>query len=351
MAFLNRRVFGFLTLIALVAVLTAVWLWQQKLEQPLSVNKAIVYDVVPGVGANAVIADLVQKEVLPESWPLKIWLKLNPEQAALKAGEYRIPEGINAYQLMALLSSGDTIRYQVTLPEGIRFTEALAILQQQEKLTVKTSEMSPQEVMQQLTGLPESERPHHEGQLFPDTYQYHKGISDLQILTRAYRKMQRVLDEEWQQADKAGLPYQNAYDVLIMASIIEKETGVPDERSRIAGVFVSRLEKGMRLQTDPTVIYGLGDRYQGDITRRHLREKTAYNTYRINGLPPTPIALPGREAIHAALNPLQDGSLYFVARGDGSHKFSKTLAEHNRAVRHYQIYKRRQNYQSTPTDN
>ncbi len=349
MAFLNRRILGAVFAVAVIGVVGFVMYWQQLLERPLPIKESLVYEVKPGLGANQVMAQLQAKEVLSEVWPLKVWLKLNPEKGLLKAGEYNIPAGLNSYELIALLASGKTVQYQVTLPEGLNFAEALQLLQQQAKLTVKTTDLTIPEIMQKVSGKPLEEIEHHEGRFFPDTYQYHKGVTDLQILKRAYGKMKRVLEEEWQKADKTNLPYKNAYEALIMASIVEKETGVPDERSRIAGVFVQRLEKRMRLQTDPTVIYGLGDRYQGNITRSHLKEKTAYNTYRINGLPPTPIALPGRDAIHAALNPLKEGDLYFVARGDGSHKFSKSLEEHNRAVRHYQIYKRKQDYQSAPT--
>lgn len=349
MAFLNRRIIGAVLAAGVITALGLVMYWKQLLERPLPVNEPLVYEVKSGLGAHQVMAQLQAQGILPETWPLKIWLKINPEKGRLKAGEYQIPAGLDAYELMALLTSGKTVQYQVTLPEGLNFAEALQLLQQQEKLTIKTADLSVPEIMHQVSGKPLEEVEHHEGRFFPDTYQYHKGVTDLQILKRSYDKMNRVLEEEWQKADKAALPYKNAYEALIMASIVEKETGVPEERSRIAGVFVQRLEKRMRLQTDPTVIYGLGDRYQGNITRRHLKEKTAYNTYRINGLPPTPIALPGREAIHAALHPLKEGDLYFVARGDGSHKFSKTLEEHNKAVRHYQIYKRKQDYQSAPS--
>ncbi|SEF49829.1 endolytic transglycosylase MltG [Oceanospirillum linum] len=348
MFFLNRRVIAALAGVAVLIPLLSFVYWKQLLQQPLPLSESMIYDVKSGFGAHHVMAELNAEGILPDTWPLKIWLKINPEKAQLKAGEYRIPAGISAYELMGLLTSGKTVQYQVTLPEGLNFSEALQLLQQQEKLAVKTRDMSIADIMQWVSGKSASAVEHHEGRFFPDTYQYHKGMTDLQILKLAYEKMNRVLNDEWQKADQAALPYSNAYEALIMASIVEKETGVPEERSRIAGVFVQRLEKRMRLQTDPTVIYGLGDRYQGNITRSHLKEKTAYNTYRINGLPPTPIALPGRDAIHAALNPLKEGELYFVARGDGSHKFSKTLQEHNKAVRHYQIYKRKQNYQSSP---
>ncbi|KJS28084.1 MAG: aminodeoxychorismate lyase, partial [Pseudomonas sp. BRH_c35] len=187
---------------------------------------------------------------------------------------------------------------------------------------------------------------HPEGRFFPDTYRFTRGTSDADLLRRAYARLEQVLEEEWQQRAE-GLPYKDAYQALIMASIIEKETGVPGERGEIAGVFVRRLARGMLLQTDPTVIYGMGEKYKGRITRTDLRTPTPYNTYTNAGLPPTPIAMVGREAIHAALHPADGTSLYFVARGDGSHVFSDTLNQHNRAVREYQL-KRRADYRSSP---
>ena len=187
---------------------------------------------------------------------------------------------------------------------------------------------------------------HPEGRFFPDTYLFTSSETDLDLLRRAFERMEEVLATEWQ-AKAENLPYDSPYEALIMASIVERETGAVHEREEVAGVFVRRLEKGMRLQTDPTVIYGMGEKYQGRITRKDLRTHTDYNTYRIDGLPPTPIALPGREAIHAALNPAEGDTLYFVARGDGTHKFSKTLAEHQKAVRAFQL-NRRSDYRSSP---
>jgi UPF0755 protein len=185
-----------------------------------------------------------------------------------------------------------------------------------------------------------------EGRFFPDTYRFVRGMSDADLLKKAYDRLDEVLAKEWNQRS-ADVPYKDPYQALIMASLVEKETGVPQERRQIAGVFVRRMEMGMLLQTDPTVIYGLGDRYNGKLTRAHLKEPTPYNTYMIAGLPPTPIAMVGREAIHAALNPANGNSLYFVARGDGSHVFSDDLDAHNNAVREFQI-NRRADYRSSP---
>jgi len=186
-----------------------------------------------------------------------------------------------------------------------------------------------------------------EGWFYPDTIVFSEGTSDIALLQQGKKKMEEVLSAEWQ-ARAENLPYESPYEALVMASIVEKETGRAEERQEIAGVFVRRLNKGMRLQTDPTVIYGLGDSFQGNLRHRHLRADTPYNTYTRHGLPPSPIALPGQDAIHAALNPASGDTLFFVAKGDGSHYFSKTLAEHERAVNEYQRLKRRKDYRSSP---
>ncbi|MBB1487469.1 endolytic transglycosylase MltG [Oceanospirillum sediminis] len=347
--FYKRSVLILLSVLLFLAVsaLAGFLYWKKMLAAPLPIQNSVIFELQKGAGVNQALRALKREGILEHRWPLRLWLKLYPQKYVLRAGEYRIPKGINAHALLDILTSGKPVQYQITLPEGLSFKEVLALLQQQAKLDVRTHDMKTGDIMQAAAGKDYRDL-HPEGQFFPDTYQFHKGVTDLHILKTAYSKMQQVLKEEWDQADQKKLPYKSAYDALIMASIVEKETGVPDERARIAGVFVTRLQKKMRLQTDPTVIYGLGERFKGNLTRTHLKEKTAYNTYRINGLPPTPIAMPGRGAIHAALNPEKDGSLYFVAKGDGSHVFSRTLAAHNRAVREYQIYKRKQNYQSSP---
>ncbi len=245
-------------------------------------------------------------------------------------------------QLLDRFNRGDVVRYQITFPEGWTFRQWLSHLASVEQFA-EIAELSGEQVMA-AAGINQA---HPEGWLFPDTYSYTLSDGAVDILARAHRKMVDVLDQAWTGRDM-GLPYRSAYEALIMASIVEKETGLAEERSTIAGVFVRRLNKGMRLQTDPTVIYGLGDAYKGNITRAHLKTLTAYNTYRINGLPPTPIAMPSAAAIDAALHPQPGTSLYFVARGDGGHYFSDSLEQHQKAVRQYQINQRAVNYQSAP---
>jgi UPF0755 protein len=232
--------------------------------------------------------------------------------------------------VLGRITSGQVVQHPVTLVEGWTFRQAINAIDAQGRYSGALSGLTDEELMAEL-GYP-GEYP--EGRLFPDTYRFPRDTPRLAVLRRAFERMEQVLAEEWESRSD-GLPLDTPYEALILASIIEKETGAAWERPEIAGVFVRRLRKGMRLQTDPTVIYGMGERYEGRIRRADLREATPYNTYVIDGLPPTPIALPGRAAINAALNPADGDSLYFVSRGDGTHVFSATLDEHNRAVRRY----------------
>jgi UPF0755 protein len=244
--------------------------------------------------------------------------------------------------MLHLLQSGKVIHYQVTLPEGITLQRALDILARQAELEHVLEGPEDARILELI-------KPHTlpEGLIFPDSYHYARAATDWEIVQRAHGDMQSVLQREWR-ARAPDLPYETPYEALIMASIIERETGLAQEREQIAGVFVRRLHKGMRLQTDPTVIYGLGSDYKGNLRRKHLADDSnPYNSYRHGGLPPTPIALPGRAAIHAALHPAAGDALYFVARGDGGHVFSATLAEHEQAVRKYQL-RRRKDYRSSP---
>ena len=259
----------------------------------------------------------------------------------IHVGEYVIKQNSSAAQLLNKLVSGDVVRYQVTLPEGITLEAALVLLAQAPALTPVVSGLDDPQILALIAPytLPE-------GLFLPETYQYTKGDTDLSVLQRAHVALLVSLEAAWQ-GRAAGLPLNSPYEALILASIVERESGVPSELSRIAGVFARRLDSRMRLQTDPTVIYGLGRRYEGNLTRAHLRDgSNLWNTYKISGLPPTPTALPGVAAITAVMHPAVEKAVYFVAKGDGSHAFANTLAEHESNVRRYQL-KRKKNYRST----
>jgi UPF0755 protein len=332
----------FLSVLALLGVLAFNEI-ERRWQQPLAISQdGHALTIAAGDSLRGVVNKLHGEGIV--SYPNLVvlygrWTGLDQQ---IKRGEYLLTPGLTAQSLLLLLQSGKVIQYQVTLPEGITLARAVEILGRQV------------EVQQVLTG-PDDQRitatiePQQaaEGLFFPDSYRFDRGTTDLQLLQRAHTSMLEVLEQEWQ-GREPNLPYETAYEALIMASIIERETGLPEERQQIAGVFVRRLQKGMRLQTDPTVMYGLGSGFDGNLRRKHLADDSnVFNTYRHRGLPPTPIALPGRAAIHAALHPAQGKTLFFVARGDGGHQFCETLAEHERAVRKYQL-QRRQDYRSSP---
>jgi len=291
-----------------------------------------IYVVEPGTSLKAFARQLHREGVLPDAHTL-VWVAYLKGQAReLKAGEYRFRKGITALELLDQVMAGRVVEYPLRIVEGWTFRQVLQALNEAPKLTHSLTGLQPRQIMAML-GYPTL---HPEGRFFPDTYYYPAGMSDLLILQRAFQKMEKILEEEW--ANRGSNPaIRNRDEALILASIVEKETGKSEERGLIAGVFAHRMRIGMKLQTDPTVIYGLGDRYNGNLTVTHLRQYTPYNTYVIKGLPPTPIAMPGREALHAALNPDNTKALYFVSRGDGSHEFSETLEQHNRAVVKYQL--------------
>ena len=326
--------------LALAAAVAAGTLWRWWHAPVVAPGGIIVVD--SGGTLTAVARELAARDMLrwPRAWTLIA--RLRGLDNRVKRGEYALDQPRSPEQLLDMLVAGEVVSYSVTLPEGITLAEALDLIQQMEPVeSVLDGSQDPK--------LLELVKPHTvtEGLFFPDTYVYHRGDTDFDILALAHRRMAAELSAAWEMRD-AGLPYSDPYEVLIMASIVEKETGVPGERDRIAGVFVRRLEKRMRLQTDPTVIYGLGERYSGNLRRRHLLdESNPYNTYRHSGLPPSPIALPGRAALHAAVQPAEGSELYFVARGDGSHQFSETIEEHTRAVREFQL-RRREDYRSSP---
>ncbi len=312
----------------------------QILSAPEGV-KSLEFTIEPGDSMKRVAIRLTGEGWLERSEFLELLARMEQVASRIKAGEYLIPAGISHRELLGLFIEGQVRSFEVSLIEGQILAEALEELNSHEKLSEPLDQKALQALLKELDIEGNSE-----GLFYPDTFFFHSGDSVASILIRSRERMKEVLAEEWQNRVK-GLPYKTAYEALIMASLVEKETGVTYERPEIAGVFVRRLNKGMRLQTDPAVIYGQGENYKGNLTRRMLREKTPYNTYMLKGLPPTPIAFVGREAINAALHPKAGKSLYFVAKGDGTHYFSNSLIEHNRAVRKYQIYQRRSDYRSS----
>ncbi|MGD8588759.1 MAG: endolytic transglycosylase MltG [Chromatiales bacterium] len=328
-----NRLLGLLTL---ALSLSLAWAWMEYdsfRSKPLILpEQGLVYNLEPGSSVTSLAADLAARGVIEKPILLRLLARLSRQADRLKAGEYRIPQGTTPVQLLQLLASGKVIQYPLTLVEGWTFRQVMAVVEAHDALQHTLTDLSDQEIMQRL-GYPDQ---HPEGRFYPDTYHFPRGESDVAFLKRAYRRMQQVLSEAWAQRDKA-LPFESPDEALILASIVERETGLPDERARIAGVFIRRLRKGMLLQTDPTVIYGMGERYDGNIRRRDLETDTPYNTYLRQGLTPTPIAMPSGASIRAVLHPEEGKALYFVATGDGGHHFSNSLKEHNRAVRKYQL--------------
>jgi len=299
---------------------------------PLSWPSAnISFDVRSGSSLRAVAAQLSAAGVIGRPEPFEILARVLGESGRLKAGNYELVAPVTPLELLQRMTRGDVTLVAVTFVEGWTFAQVRRILQEHPKVRAELAGLGEREAAQRI-GI-DAENP--EGWIFPDTYHFSDGSSDVAILQRAHRLMRRHLDEQWQQR-APGLPLKTPYEALILASIVEKETGRAEERPLVAAVFVNRLRIGMRLQTDPTVIYGIGPSFDGDLRKRDLLTDTPYNTYTRNGLPPTPIAMPGLDALRATLNPAASDAMYFVARGDGTSKFSRTLAEHERAVTQYQ---------------
>ncbi|AZD21121.1 YceG-like protein [Pseudomonas chlororaphis subsp. aurantiaca] len=325
-----------------LALGASAWKLNSALEQPLNLTQEQLLDVPAGSTPGGTFNRMEANGVLKDAFWLRLYWRFNMEGQPLHSGEYRMTPGMTAQGLIGVWQRGEVVQYSLTLVEGWTFRQVRAALARHDKLEQTLNGLSDSEVMEKLGhgGV------FPEGRFFPDTYRFVRGMTDAELLEKAYNRLDEVLAKEWNKRS-ADVPYTGPYQALIMASLVEKETGVPQERGQIAGVFVRRMQVGMLLQTDPTVIYGLGERYNGKLTRALLKEATPYNTYVISGLPPTPISMVGREAIHAALNPVPGSSLYFVARGDGSHVFSDDLEAHNNAVREFQL-KRRADYRSSP---
>jgi UPF0755 protein len=281
---------------------------------------------------RSIANQLVGQAVLPEAWRFIILAKVFKKESSLQSGDYVLNKNITPYQLLFSLNNGKTTQASITFIEGQTFAQMRAKLAKNSAIKQTITHLTEAEIMRQL----DTRYQKAEGLFFPDTYYFDRNTSDIKLLKRSYDSMQAKLTASW--TNKANnLPYQTPYEALIMASIVEKETGKASERPIIAGVFVNRLRIGMLLQTDPTVIYGIGEKYDGNIRKKDLLTDTPYNTYTRSGLPPTPIAMPGLAAIEAALHPESTKALYFVGKGDGSHAFSESLKAHNNAVVRYQL--------------
>ncbi len=315
--------------------------WLQNAETRVVTEQPRNITVANGASMRGFAEQLVDEGLLDEKWSFLFWARYRDLAGSLKAGEYRIPADSTMNDLLHLVTSGQVIDYPVTFIEGWNFKQLREALAKQNQLKQMIDELDDQSLMKAIGagGI------HPEGRFYPDTYHYTASMTDLDILRLSYGKMKQLLSEEWEKRE-IGLPLENKEQALVLASIIEKETGAAEERPEISGVFINRLRKGMRLQTDPTVIYGMGESYKGNIRKKDLLKDTPYNTYTRSGLPPTPIAMPGEDAIHAALHPAKTKALYFVAKGNGKHKFSATLTEHNEAVIKYQLKGRRKNFSS-----
>lgn len=333
---------GILSIVLLVLVAASYFIFDvyrfltsPMLSEPPS--REITYTVLPGQNVVQIAADLHAMGVLKKT-PYFIWFsRINGSSLIIKTGEYKFASTATPQQLLIQLVAGKVTSYRFTIVEGWRVSDLLEKLANSSNITHRLKSDVP--LNKQLAGQLAFSKMNLEGLFLPDTYHFRKGDSDISLLSRSNAAMAALLNNEWISREQK-LPLKTPYDALILASIVERETAAAEERSRIAGVFISRLNKGIRLQTDPSVIYGLGDKFDGNIRRRDLRRDTPYNTYTRSGLPPTPISLPGGPAIKAVLHPNITGELYFVAKGqEGRHQFSTTLKEHNRAVREYQLKK------------
>ena len=328
------RIVGLLCLLGMASIAGGL-LYYADSELVLE-RSPISLEVRPGSSLKTIATQLAAAGILRQPELFVLFARLHGDAGKVKAGNYEFAQPLTPLTLLQRITRGDVTLVSVTVVEGWTLQQLRAALRAHPKLRTETADWPEPELLQEL-GI---EQPSGEGWFFPDTYHFAEGTSDLAILRRAHQLMVKILDQEWGQRD-SDLPLKSPEEALILASIVEKETGRPEERGQVAAVFVNRLRAGMRLQTDPSVIYGMRDSFDGNIRKRDLQADTPYNTYTREGLPPTPIALPGLESLRAALHPAPSDALYFVSRGDGTSKFSRTLAEHERAVSQYQRKGRR----------
>ncbi len=332
--------FGLLVIILASSVL-AYQLIRFQLEPLHLSSESQTFTIKSGSNIKFIAQQLSLEKIIDDPWLFMLMAKLKGVETRVRAGEYQLIGNQTTAELLDTFTKGLSIQYTFTIIEGWTFRQMLSAIANYPIIQNTLQNKSDNEIMS-ILGYPEQ---HPEGLFFPDTYSFPKDTSDVSFLRRAYQLMQQHLKREWEKRSK-NLPVKSSYEALILASIIEKETGAAFERPLISGVFTRRLLKGMRLQTDPTVIYGMGENFDGDIRFRDLKKDTPYNTYTRKGLTPTPIALPGLDAIKAALHPADTKALYFVAKGDGTHQFSETLEQHNRAVSQFQLKRKKSKQKS-----
>jgi len=331
--------------LAVLAILAATWLVydiHQFMSEAMDVpEEGIIVKVDHGSNLTRIAYQLHRQGVIGKPRYLTWYARWTSQADKIHIGEYKLEKNATPLSFLKSIAQGEVIQYSITIVEGWTFKQMMEAIKNNEYIEHSLESLTDDQIMIKLGHGGE----HPEGRFMPDTYHFPRGISDLVVLERAYQAMDTYLQEQWQSRD-IGIPVKSPYEALILASVVEKETGLASERAAIAGVFSRRLFKRMRLQSDPTVIYGMGERYDGNIRRRDLQSDTPYNTYRNFGLPPTPIAMPGRDAIDAVLHPQEGEALYFVSKGDGSHYFSATLEEHNNAVIKYQLNGRKKPFSS-----
>ncbi|AYH06241.1 endolytic transglycosylase MltG [Pectobacterium parmentieri] len=329
---MKKKKIGLLIIAAVVLMLLVAWQKMQRFAgSPLAIEKETIFTLPAGTGREGLETLLLDQNIITDGAFFPWLLRIEPELAKFKAGTYRFTTGMTVREMLSLLSSGKEAQFTIRFVEGSRLKEWLVTLQQAPYIKHALADKTEQDIAAQLDI---KDKTNPEGWFYPDTYSYTAGTSDSALLQRAHQRMKKTVDEVWKGREE-GLPYKTPDELLTMASIIEKETAINEERTQVASVFINRLRLGMRLQTDPTVIYGMGDDYKGVITRKALDTSTPYNTYVIAGLPPTPIAMPGKASLDAAAHPAKTSYLYFVADGKGGHSFTTNLADHNRAVRVY----------------
>lgn len=338
-----KRWIAALMIVALLAAGFYAWGFAQGVCKPLNLpEKGSTYTINSGTSIRALATDLSNKGIIDNPWYFEVSARwLNPGKG-IRAGEYYLEPGLKISNLLSIFRSGRAVQHRFTVVEGTSYRQMMKQMRAMAEDGLIKASMDGEQFTQAFAK--NTGETHPEGWIFPDTYQFIRGARDEALLMQAYQRMKLTLLASWEKRVE-GLPIETPYEALILASIVEKETAVGEERARIAGVFTKRLRKGMRLQTDPTVIYGMGEKYQGNITKADLKRDTPYNTYTRKGLPPTPIAMPGRASIEAVMHPDETGDLYFVASGGGRHYFSKTYKEHRQAVIKYLLKGKSKRYQ------